>query len=328
MGHKGFEPVRIGLVGLGSFGRLHGLTLAGIAEAELVALVARRQASLDAVGDLLPGVRGWTDLDRAIAESGAEAWLVASSTPSHVPVTGSLLSAGYPVLLEKPIADNLEEAEALAPLVEPDSSNLMLGHILLFSSEFLQLCEEVRGRGPIVYINCVRHRPVTTFDAYPGESPFHLTMVHDLYSVLTLVDRAEPVDCSAQIHMTGSGECDLALAQLRWESGTVASFASSFLTPAGMPTDGYDRTEVFGTGWAARITPNPRPVEVWDSRALWPVGLEIRTSPPMGMMAEELRFFCRVVRGLEPVPVGATYADAMQVQRWLNRLEACARPQY
>ena len=37
-----FPPVKIGVVGLGRFGRLHALTLAGLAEAELVGLVARR----------------------------------------------------------------------------------------------------------------------------------------------------------------------------------------------------------------------------------------------------------------------------------------------
>ncbi len=35
--------------------------------------------------------------------------------------------------------------------------------------------------------------------------------------------------------------------------------------------------EVFGSGWAARISPNPRPIEVWDEQAHWPVALEIRT---------------------------------------------------
>ena len=52
-------PVKVGVVGLGRFGRLHALTLARLAEAELVALVARRQASLDALAAELPGVRGW-----------------------------------------------------------------------------------------------------------------------------------------------------------------------------------------------------------------------------------------------------------------------------
>jgi hypothetical protein len=93
-----------------------------------------------------------------------------------------------------------------------------------------------------------------------------------------------------------------------------------------MSSDGFDRLEVFGKEWAARLHPNPRPMEVWDDRARWPMALEIRAdlAAPSGMMAEELRCFCRVVRGLEHVPVGATYEDAMQVQRWLDRLEASA----
>ena len=49
MNQKNFEPVKIGVIGLGRFGRLHSLTLASLAEADLVGLVARRQASLDAL---------------------------------------------------------------------------------------------------------------------------------------------------------------------------------------------------------------------------------------------------------------------------------------
>ena len=80
--------------------------------------------------------------------------------------------------------------------------------------------------------------------------------------------------------------------------------------------------EVFGQGWAVRISPNPRPIEVWDNQAQWPMALEIRTDAegPTGMMAEELRCFCRVVRKLEQVPAGATYNDALQTQRWMDRL--------
>ena len=68
MTQKGFAPVKVGVVGLGRFGRLHALTLARLAEADLVALVARRQASLDALAAELPGVPGWTDLGQAVAE--------------------------------------------------------------------------------------------------------------------------------------------------------------------------------------------------------------------------------------------------------------------
>jgi predicted dehydrogenase len=326
MSQQSFEPVKIGVIGLGRFGRLHSLTLAGLAEADLVGLVARRQASLDALAEELPGVPGWTSLEEAISESSAEAWIVACTTVSHVPVTKALLEAGKTVLLEKPVADNLRDAESLQPLVRPDSSNLMIGHIVLFNSEYQQLRDEVARRGALSYINCVRHRPASIVEQFADENPLHAAMVHDLYATQVLVDRAEPVHFSAQYHRTSRGEVDLALAQLQWEHGPVASFAASYLTPSGMPPRGIDRTEVFGEGWSARIVPNPRPIEVWSDQAEWPLALEIRATPSgaTGMMAEELRCFCRVVRGLQGAPVGATYADAIQVQRWMDTLESCA----
>lgn len=319
------SAVKIGVVGLGRFGRLHALTLAGLSEAELVGLVSRREASLDAASAELPGVPGWTNLAMAIEESPAEAWVVACSTAAHVPVARALLEAGKAVLLEKPIADNLDEARSLAPLVRPDSSNLMLGHIVLFNSEFAQLREEAARRGPIAYIDCVRHRPATIVQQFPGENPLFAAMVHDLYATQALLGQSEPARFSAQFHRTKEGQVDLALAQLQWEDGPLASFAASYMTPAGMPPRGFDRMEVFGEGWSARISPNPRPIEIWDVQASWPMALEIRAgaSSATGMMAEELRCFCRVVRGEQAVPAGATYADALQVQEWMEKLAAC-----
>lgn len=324
MTQKSLTPVKVGVVGLGRFGRLHALTLARLAEADLVALVARRQASLDALGPELPDVPGWTSLPRALAESAAEAWVVACTTAGHVPVARTLLEAGKAVLLEKPIADNLEEARSLAPLVRADSGNLMVGHIVLFNSEFQQLRAEARQRGALAYIDCVRHRPASSVGAFPGENPLQAVMVHDLYATQALVDRADPVDFSARFHRTRAGDVDLAVAHLQWPDGLLASFAASYLTPGGMPPRGFDRMEVFGAGWSARISPNPRPVEVWAERASWPMALEIRADAAgaAGMLAEELRCFCRVVRGQQSVPVGATYGDALQVQRWMDRLAA------
>jgi predicted dehydrogenase len=321
-------PVAIGVIGLGRFGRLHSLTLNGLAEAKLAGVVARRQASIDALRKELPDVPGWTDLDQAIREAQAPAWVVACSTSDHVQVTKKLLEAGKIVLLEKPVADNLPDAKSLAPLVKPDSSNLMLGHIALFNTEYRVLADEIRRRGSLSFIDCVRHRPASIVTQFAGENPLEATMVHDLYSVQMLVDRAEPSHFSAQYHRTKTGAIDLALAQLKWPSGIVASFAAGYLTPSGMAPRGYDRTEVFGDGWSARILPNPRPIEVWDNeKATWPMPLEIRTDAagPTGMMAEELRCFCRVVRGECPVPIGATYHDAVQVQQWMATLAECAK---
>jgi predicted dehydrogenase len=315
--------VRIGVIGMGGFGRQHAQTLAGIAEAELVALVARRQESLNLAAETLPGVPGFLNLEQAVQESGAEAWVVATSTAAHVPIAQTLRNAGKAVLLEKPVSASLEEAESLAPLVKPDSSNLMLGHIVLFNSEFRQLRDEIRRRGPVRYMDWVRHRPASHVQKFPGENPMHLTMVHDLYATQALLECAEPETFSGQVHRTEAGAVDLVTAQLRWPGGLQGNYTASFMAPPGMPGNGYDRLELFGEGWAARMRMNPRPIEVWEEKALWPMALEIRAEPegPTGMMAAELRCFCRVVRGLETVPLGARYQDALQVQRWMHRIE-------
>lgn len=326
MPHSLTAPVRVGVVGLGRFGRLHALTAAGLAEAELVAVVARREASLAELARELPHVQGFMRLDDAVRESGAEAWIVACSTSSHVAVARTLLAAGKTVLLEKPIADDLADSRSLAPLVRPDSSNLMLGHIVLFNSEFRQLRDEVARRGPITFIDSVRHRPADIVHKFPGENPLYAAMVHDLYMAQALTNRAEPISFHAQYHRTPAGAIDLAVARLQWPDGALGHFAASYLTPSGMAPRGFDRTEVFGPGWCARMQPNPRPLELWSDRAEWPLALEILagSAGPSGMMAEEQRCFYRVVRGLQPVPVGATYSDALQVQQWMDKLAASA----
>jgi predicted dehydrogenase len=305
---------------------LHASTIAGLGEASLVGIVDRLPAALAAAAEQFPTVPRWNDLSQAIEQCEAEAWIVASSTAAHIPIATALLAAGHSVLIEKPLAGNRGDAESLMPLVASDSSNVMLAHIVLFNSEFRQLREEVRQRGRFTYIDCVRHRPTRTIQAFPGENPLYLTMVHDLYCLLALNEGAEPVAFNARLHRDGDGAIDLAVAQLRWPDGALASLTASFLTPPGMPDDGYDRTEVFGNTWAARTRSNPRPLELWDDDARWPMSLEIShvSGTPTGMLAEELRAFCRVVRGERQVPLGARYADGLQVLRWLEMLEASA----
>ena len=319
--------IKCGVIGMGRFGNLHARTLAALDGVELVAIVARRQESLEAASEELPEVTGYVDLDSAILNSGAEAWIVACTTNEHVSVVQQLLRAGKKVLLEKPISEEMDEAESLRELVAEDSSNLMLGHILLFNSEFRQLRSEVKQRGELYHIDAVRHRPASILEDFRGENPLYAAMVHDLYCAQALLGGAEPEDFSCQYHKT-KGAIDLANATLTWGNGVVGRFAASFMTPEGMPPRGVDRMEVFGAGWSAKLEPNPRPFSLWSDRAEWPLALEILMDEDgvAGMMAEEQRCFLSIVRGERGVPIGARYEDALQVQRWMNKLDSVARP--
>jgi predicted dehydrogenase len=319
------SPVRTGVVGVGGFGRLHALTLAGLAEAELAAIVDRDEAALNAIRQELPEMRAWTSIEDALREAGAEAWVIATPTASHVPLAEQVLSTGANVLIEKPLAESLSAGRQLEPLVAPDSGKIMLGHILLFAPEVRRLLLEVRQRGLLIHFHAARHRPVHLAEVY-RESPLRLLMVHDLYLAFALMSGQEPTHVSARMHPGPGQGCDLVRAELEWPSGTWGSFTASFLTPPGMPPDGFDRLELFGRGWAAQVRLNPRPLELWAGQAEWPLALDIDADPaaPSGWLAEELRHFCRVVRGQAEIPFGARYADALRIQHWLDQLESAA----
>jgi predicted dehydrogenase len=319
--HDISPPLRLGVIGLGVWGPKHAVTAHGLRETELVAVVDRDTTRHDALPSVLDDVARFASLDDALAAVDADAWIIASSTSTHVPFAKRILETGKAVLVEKPLASTLDEAETLGSLIREDSSNLLLGHSYVYGSEFLALEAEVKQRGKPVYIDCVRHRPRALRPRFPDEIPFHMLMVHDLYLTLSLMDRDEPSSFSAQVRRTPDGKHDVALAQLGWPDGRLASFTASMITPEGMPGDGYDRMEVYGEGWAVRIDPNPRPIEVYDDRARWPLELEIvaDADAPTGLLAEQMRRFVRVVRGEASVPVGVGYHDALTVQRWLDR---------
>lgn len=321
------NPVRIGVVGVGRFGRLHALTLAGLAEARLVALVDADPHARAALAADLPGVPGWDAFEPALRESGAEAWVIATQTASHIALAEAALRAGATVLIEKPLAPTLAEARRLAPLVAPQSRNVMLGHVLLFAPEVRHIAREARQRGRLHYIQAERHRPDATIARFGGESPLRLLMIHDLALTLVLAGDAEPARVAAALHRRhGDGAIDLAIARLEWADGLWAGLTASYLTPPGMPDDGFDRFEVYGQGWAGRMQLNPQPVSIWADRHEWPLTLAIDSDPaaPSGWLAEELRMFCRVARGAVPPP-GTRFEDGVRLLGWLERLEAAAQ---
>ena len=61
-----FDRVKLGVVGLGSFGRLHVETISTLAESELVAVVDQDRQRLEEVARISPGIDQWNDIQTAI----------------------------------------------------------------------------------------------------------------------------------------------------------------------------------------------------------------------------------------------------------------------
>ena len=209
--------LRVGVVGAGHFGRFHALKLA-----------ASRRVRLAGIADLDPSraaalarEAGTIPLEWPALLDAADAVVVAAPAEAHFALAAEALRAGKHVLVEKPIAATLAEADALAALASERGVVLQVGHLLRFSAEHRAISE--RMRRPL-YMDCVRIAPFKPRGT--DVSVILDLMIHDLDLVLALVD--SPI---ASVDAVGapvaSAHEDIANARVRFENGCVAAITAS-----------------------------------------------------------------------------------------------------
>jgi predicted dehydrogenase len=209
--------LRIGVAGAGYFGRFHALkvaaskraTLAGVFDLDHIrAQTVAREANSVAVN--------WSTL-----LANCDAVIVAAPAEAHFDLAGDALKAGRHVLVEKPIAATLEQADGMAALAESQGLVLQVGHLLRYSSEHQAITS--RMRRPL-YLDCVRIAPYKPRGT--DVSVILDLMIHDLDLVLALVD--SPI---ASVDAVGAPVAsafeDIANARVRFENGCVATITAS-----------------------------------------------------------------------------------------------------
>ncbi len=211
------SSLRIGVAGAGHFGRFHTLKIAASPRATLSGvydLSPERAALVAAEGKSV--ARSFDDLLAA-----SDAIVVAAPAEAHFDLAGRALRAGKHVLVEKPIAATLDEADGLAALASERNLVLQVGHLLRYSAEHRAISE--RMQRPL-YIDCVRIAPFKPRGT--DVSVILDLMIHDLDFVLSLVD--SPI---ASVDAVGapvaSEHEDIANARVRFENGCVATITAS-----------------------------------------------------------------------------------------------------
>jgi predicted dehydrogenase len=129
----------IALLGAGFMARTHAAVYAEIGGQARVRVVCARSA--DDAGALAErlGAQVATDWKAAIAAPGVDAVDVCLPTPLHRPVAECALAAGRHVLLEKPVALTLEDADAIGAAAAASDALLMVGHVLRYFPEIVEL---------------------------------------------------------------------------------------------------------------------------------------------------------------------------------------------
>jgi predicted dehydrogenase len=129
----------IALLGAGFMGATHAACYDALADRADVRVVCGLET--DQVRELAErlGAQATDDVQTALAVAGVEAVDVCLPTPLHRPVAERALAAGLHVLLEKPLALSLEDADAIGAAAAASGRVLMVGHVLRFVAEVVEL---------------------------------------------------------------------------------------------------------------------------------------------------------------------------------------------
>jgi predicted dehydrogenase len=211
------QKLRIGVIGAGYFGRFHALKAATAVRSALSGVCDLDPARAAAVA----AEAGSVALDWRALLAASDAVVIAAPAKAHFVLASEALSAGRHVLVEKPIAATLEEADGLAALAATHRRVLQVGHQERFSAARTAVSSRM---GRPLYIEAARIAP---FKLRGTDVSVTLDlMIHDLDLVLALVDsELEAVDAVGA--PVASEFEDIANARLRFANGCVATLTAS-----------------------------------------------------------------------------------------------------
>jgi myo-inositol 2-dehydrogenase/D-chiro-inositol 1-dehydrogenase len=242
--------IRIGLLGAGRIGRIHGGNVAASSRAQLVAVAdalpaAARKLAREA------GARAAT-VDDVIAAADIDAVFVCTPTDTHADLIEAAVNAGKAVFCEKPVDLDARRIRRCLKVVARTRRPLMIGFNRRFDPNFASLQQRLAA-GEIGDVEIVT---ITSRD--PGPPPidyvkrsgglFRDMMIHDLDMARFLLGE-EPVEvmaygsCRVDPAIRKAGDVDTATVMLRTRSGRLCQISNSRRA-----TYGYDqRIEVHGS---------------------------------------------------------------------------------
>ncbi len=241
----------VGVIGLGRIGGFHADTLTALPSVDELVVTDANPAAVATTTDRLASARAASDAD-SLFNSGVDAVVIASATPTHAELIEKAIAAGIPTLCEKPIALSVSESAEVVARVADTDVPVTIGYNRRFDPAMAAARTAVDA-GELGFITTVRS---TTLDPAPPPAEyiaasggiFRDCAVHDFDTVRWLLD-----DEVVEVYATGSnqgdplfaevGDVDSASILLRFARGTIGVVSVTRYNARG-----YDcRLEVHGS---------------------------------------------------------------------------------
>jgi len=287
------RAIRVAVVGTGEFGRNHVRVWREMEGAELVGVVdtnAERAAKVAAEFGtrVLPGIS-------ALGAERVDAVSVAVPTKEHARIGCQLLAADHDVLVEKPMAASLEEADELIAAARRAGRMLQVGHVERFNPA-VTAAQKIVSRPMFFEVHRLGVFTPRSLDI----DVVYDVMIHDLDILLTLVD-AEVAELKAVGIPVITDKVDIAQARLEFSNGTVANVtASRVSTERVRKMRFFQEHEYISIDFARqdvlRVRVEPGASQAMAAGAPPPIGFEKLATTPEEPLKAELRSFLETVR--------------------------------
>ena len=219
------EPIRIGVIGVGYLGKFHAQKYARMKDVKLagVADIVSERAQSVAKGLETESFADYRDLMGKV-----DAVSVVVPTPLHFAISRDFLENNVDILVEKPIAETLEEADALIEMADSRGSIIQVGHLERFNPAVVALRNVVSR--PLF----IESHRLSIFNERGTEVDVVLDlMIHDIDIILSLV-KSELKSIQAAGVPVVSSRVDIANARLVFENGCVANVTASRISMKNM----------------------------------------------------------------------------------------------
>lgn len=314
------ERLGVAVIGAGVMGERHARVFAELPDTELVSVADVDEARAADLGARF-GVRGFASAEEAIARNGVHLVSICTSDQAHVEPCRLAARAGKHILLEKPLATTVPDAQQIIDLCQQAGILLMVGHILRFDPRYVEAHDVAsRGRlGEIIHVYARRNNVKASGRRIAGRTNVAFFLgVHDIDAMRWCVG-AEVCKVYALARtkvLAEFGTPDTILALLTFDNGVIGAVETCWAMPDGVACTLDARLDVVGTDGMVCVEVRGEGLRIVDdARSTRPdvVYGPVVADRQAGALRMQIEHFVECVRtGREPV---ITPHDALQAVR-------------